>query len=188
MSALAPGFLVAAPPLVDPHFDRSVVLLAAHGDDGAFGWVINGKRLMSLPELLVQSELAEQEPAGLLGEVRVGGPVTPEQVWLLYPESERWEELDGQIDVVRGVVACASRRALELIAEGRAPRTVLAVAGYAGWGPGQLEREIQQGAWLPTDADASLVFTAEADQLWHRAYERVGVTPFSFVSRKIGSA
>src|SRR5688572_27582149 len=61
MSELAPGLLVAAPPLGDPNFDQSVVLLAAHGDDGAFGWVINGRNLMTLSELLVRAEITKSE-------------------------------------------------------------------------------------------------------------------------------
>ena len=59
MSVLAPGFLVAAPPLGDPNFDRSVVLLAAHGADGAFGWVINGRVLMTLEEMLKRAAIEQ---------------------------------------------------------------------------------------------------------------------------------
>ncbi len=90
--SLAPGFLIAAPPLGDPNFDRSVVLLAAHGPDGAFGWVINGRELMSLGELLVRAEVAESELT-LPGTVRVGGPVSPEQVWIVYRPDERFAHI-----------------------------------------------------------------------------------------------
>src|SRR5688572_32766398 len=89
--SLAPGFLVAAPPLGDPNFDRSVVLLAAHGPDGAFGWVINGRELMTFGELLVRAEIAEIPPE-VPGSVRVGGPVSPEQVWVVYRSDERFAE------------------------------------------------------------------------------------------------
>jgi putative transcriptional regulator len=182
MSVLAPGFLVAAPPLGDPNFDRSVVLLAAHGDDGAFGWVINGRAIMTLPDLLVRAEVVEEAPE-VDGNVRVGGPVSPEQVWLVYPESARFEGIEGQFDVGPGVIACASRRVLELIAEGAVPANLLAFAGYAGWAPGQVENEIRSGAWLPVDFDETLVFEVPREELWHRAYERVGATPMSFTSR-----
>jgi putative transcriptional regulator len=184
MSVLAPGFLVAAPPLGDPNFDRSVVLLAAHGPDGAFGWVINGRVLMTLEEMLKRAEIepSASSPA-LAGSVRAGGPVSPEQVWLVYPERDRFVEVEGQIEVGTGVLGCASKRALELVAAGTVPSQLIALLGYAGWAPGQLENEIRVGAWLPVDLDQSLVFDVPRERLWQRAYEKVGATPMAFTSR-----
>jgi putative transcriptional regulator len=184
MSVLAPGFLVAAPPLGDPNFDRSVVLVAAHGDEGAFGWVINGREVMTLTELVERADLTQTASSPVLtGSVRVGGPVSPEQVWLIYPEPARFAEVEGQVEVGPGVLACASRRALELIAEGAAPAKLFGLLGYAGWAPGQLENEIRVGAWLPVDLDLALVFEVPREELWQRAYEKVGATPMSFTSR-----
>jgi putative transcriptional regulator len=183
MSVLAPGFLVAAPPLGDPNFDRSVVLVAAHGEDGAFGWVINGRPVMTLSELLLRADITKSPVAGLTGSVRVGGPVSPEQAWLVYPEQERFADVEGQVDVGPGVLACASRRALELLAEGAASTKLFGLLGYAGWAPGQLENEIRVGAWLPVDLDVGLVFEVPREQLWQRAYQQVGATPMAFSSR-----
>jgi putative transcriptional regulator len=185
--SLAPGFLVAAPPLGDPNFDRSVVLLAAHGPDGAFGWVLNGREVMTLGELLVRAELVS-EPPDITGSVRVGGPVSPDQVWLVYRADERFQALDGQLDLGQGVVASASRKVLEAIVGGDVPESLMALVGYAGWAPGQLENEIRAGAWLPTDLEASLVFDVARAELWKSAYERAGTTPIAFTSRTVGSA
>ena len=185
--SLAPGFLVAAPPLGDPNFDRSVVLLAAHGPDGAFGWVLNGREVMTFGELLVRADLVS-EPPDLTGSVRVGGPVSPDQVWLVYRADERFDAYDGQLDVGQGVVASASRRVLEAIVGGEVPESLMALVGYAGWAPGQLENEIRAGAWLPTDLEASLVFDVPKAELWQAAYERAGTTPIAFTSRTVGSA
>src|SRR4030095_936454 len=104
MSCLAPGWLVAAPPLSDPNFDRSVVLLAAHGPEGAFGWIINGPELMTLAEVLVRAEIIAQSSA-TAGSVRVGGPVSREQVWLVYKTEDRFPEIDGQFEVGDGIMA-----------------------------------------------------------------------------------
>jgi putative transcriptional regulator len=184
MSVLAPGFLVAAPPLGDPNFDRSVVLVAAHGDEGAFGWIINGREVMTLSELLLHADITTSPPpAGLTASVRVGGPVSPEQAWLVYPEQERFADVEGQVDVGPGVLACASRRALELLAEGAAPAKLFGLLGYAGWAPGQLENEIRVGAWLPVDLDVGLLFEVPREQLWQRAYQQVGAIPMAFTSR-----
>lgn len=185
--SLAPGFLIAAPPLGDPNFDRSVVLLAAHGPDGAFGWVINGRELMSLGELLVRAEVAESELT-LPGSVRVGGPVSPEQVWIVYRPDDRFADIEGQFQVGEGVTASASRKVLEAIAGGNVPKSLIALVGYAGWAPAQLEHEISRGAWLPSDLESSLVFDVPSERLWQKAYEHAGLTPMAFTSRTVGSA
>jgi putative transcriptional regulator len=185
--SLAPGFLVAAPPLGDPNFDRSVVLLAAHGPDGAFGWIINGRELMTMGELLVRAQITETAP-DLSGSVRVGGPVSSDQVWVIYRPDERFVGLEGELELGNGVSASASRRVLELVAEGSVPKSLLAVAGYAGWAPLQLEEEIRRGSWLPTDFAPELVFDVPSNRLWTAAYERLGTTPIAFTTRTVGSA
>lgn len=185
--SLAPGFLVAAPPLGDPNFDRSVVLLAAHGPEGAFGWIINGRELMTMGELLVRAQIMETAP-DVEGSVRVGGPVSPDQVWVIYRPDERFVGLEGELQLGNGVAASASRRVLELVADGSVPKSLLAVAGYAGWAPLQLEAEIRRGSWLPTDFAPELVFDVPKEKLWNAAYERLGTTPIAFTTRTVGSA
>ena len=186
-SVLAPGLLLAAPPLADPHFERSVVLLSAHGADGAFGWVLNGPESMSLSELLVRARLVETAPE-IAGVVRVGGPVAQEQVWLLYPSGVLALDIAGQVEVAPGIMASASRKVLESIVDGQAPRGLVALIGYAGWGPGQLENEINGGSWLPTDVSADVVFETPKSELWARAYQRIGTSPLQFTTRTVGSA
>ena len=195
--SLAPGILIAAPPLNDANFERSVVLLASHDEEGAFGWVINGARVMSIAELLTRAEivtpLSPDEPdlsrlLAIEGEVRAGGPVSPEQVWLIYPTNEELEGIGGQFEVAPGIFATASRRVLERLASGTLVPGLVALAGYAGWGPGQLENEIKEGAWMPGDCSRELVFTGDPDDAWERAYEAMGLTPMAFTTRTIGSA
>ena len=97
-------------------------------------------------------------------------------------------EFDEQFDVGSGITASPSRKILEALAEGRAPKSLIGLLGYAGWAPSQLENEIRAGAWLPTDADASLVFDVDRADVWTRAYQRMGTTPFAFTARSVGSA
>lgn len=186
-STLAPGLLLAAPPLADPNFERSVVLLSAHGPEGAFGWVLNGQDAMSLSELLVRTSLASDAP-DVPGVVRIGGPVSQDQVWLLYPTGALPAALEGQLEVAEGITASASRTVLEAVAAGPVPEGLITLVGYAGWGPWQLENEIKSGAWLPTDVSAEIVFQTPLAELWARAYARVGATPMSFTTRTVGSA
>lgn len=187
MSTLAPGLLVAAPPLGDPNFDQSVVLLAAHGPEGAFGWVINGRDVMTIDELLVRADVTDSS-IDAKGAVRVGGPVAQEQVWLVYRTEHKLDGLDEQFDVGSGITASPSRKLLEAVAAGRAPTSLVGLVGYAGWAPAQLENEIRLGAWLPTAADPSLLFDVARGDVWRCAYERAGVTPIAFTTRIVGSA
>jgi putative transcriptional regulator len=185
--SLAPSLLIAAPPLGDPNFDHSVVLLAAHGPEGAFGWVVNGRELMSMSELLARADITATSNE-LPGHVRVGGPVSPEQVWLIYRTRDRFTELDGQFEVSDGITASASRKVLEALALSPSQRDVFALVGYAGWAPTQLEEEIRAGAWLPTDVDTSLVCEVAREQVWHSAYARICANPMGFMGKSAGSA
>ncbi len=191
MTPLAPGLLIASPPLGDPRFDRSVVLLASHDEEGAFGWVINGEKVLSLGELLAQAELRtksprEFKPAAV--QVLRGGPVSTQQVWLLFPEGKTEDEVEHQTKVAPGIVATASRDILEFLAQGHEIKGLRAFAGYAGWGPGQLEAEIQAGAWLPGDVSTELLFETPPHEVWARAYQLQGTSPLAFTTRTIGSA
>jgi putative transcriptional regulator len=192
MSSLAPGILIAAPPLGDPNFDRTVVLLASHDSDGAFGWVINGQPLLSVRELLEQAGISRAPSAAtswtLRESVHRGGPVATEQVWLVYPSNEQLAEVDGQMEVAPGICATASREFLERLAVGASVPSLRAFAGYAGWAPGQLESEILGGAWLPGPSSNDLVFSTDIESIWQRAYEMQGTTPIAFTTRVVGSA
>ena len=187
MSVLAPGLLIAAPPLEDPNFDRSVVLLASHGKNGAFGWVINGERVMSLSELATHAGLECDEPQPSNG-IHLGGPVGREQVWLLYRTEERLHAVPDQFDVGFGITASPSQKVLEAILHGRAPKSLRGVMGFAGWEPAQLEREIGRGSWLPISADSSLVFDVAMEEMWAQAYHRAGTSPMAFTTRVVGQA
>jgi putative transcriptional regulator len=179
--------LVAAPPLGDPNFDRSVVLLASHGPDGAFGWIINGREVMTLSDLLQRSDVTNLK-LPVDGTVRVGGPVSPEQVWLVYRAEDRFQDVDGQFEIGSRIIASASRKVLESIVDHRSSRSVIGLIGYAGWAPSQLEQEIGSGAWLPTDVEPSLVFDVPTEEAWQRAYEHIGASPIAFTGRTVGSA
>ncbi len=187
VTSLAPGLLIAAPPLGDPNFDRSVVLLAQHDADGAFGWIINGRDVMTLEDLLERADIGDPR-VDTDGAVRIGGPVSQEQVWLIYRTEEKLPDIDGQFEVCDGVTATASRKVLEAVAEGRMPPSLFGLVGYAGWAPSQLEDEIRAGAWLPTDVDAAMVFEVVREELWTKAYERIGTSALAFTTRTVGSA
>ncbi len=189
--SLAPGLLLAAPRLGDPNFEHTVVLLARHDDNGALGWVLNGRALGSVKELLAGAGLVPDgvslpDVGPYARSARVGGPVQPGTGWVLYRRDGR--SLSGEIDAGSDLAVTGDMDALSAILR-KQDRDFRLVLGYAGWGPQQLESEVRQGVWLPADVDADLVFDGDPEALWGAAYERtVGVLPGAFVNTRGGSA
>ena len=188
---LAPGLLLAAPSLRDPNFMHSVVLLGRSGDEGALGWVVNGRELMSVRELLTSSDLLRAgqpipETPAFASAVRVGGPVAPAAGWLLYRRLA--EPLAGEIAVGTDLGVTGEMAAFNAVLDGKGPADFRMLLGCAGWAPGQLEAEIGAGAWLPAAVAPALVMDAQAAFLWDEAYHlAVGTEPAAF-SRHRGKA
>lgn len=183
--------LLAAPSLRDPNFMHSVVLLGRSGEEGALGWVINGRELMSVRELLTSSELI---PAGteipdnpaFASAVRLGGPVAPAAGWLVYRRLP--QPLPGEIVVGNEIGVTGEMAAFSAVIEGNGPTDFRMLLGCAGWAPGQLEAEIGAGAWLPAPVEAGLVMDSPAAFVWDEAYHlAVGTEPAAF-SRHRGKA
>jgi len=188
---LAPGMLLAAPSLRDPNFMHSVVLLGRSGDDGALGWVVNGRELMSVRELLTSSELippgtAVPDSPAFASAVRMGGPVAPAAGWLVYRRQP--DPLPGEITVGADIGVTGEMAAFSALMEGKGPADFRMLLGCAGWAPGQLEAEIGAGAWLPAPVEAGLVMDSQAAFVWDEAYHlTVGTEPAAF-SRHRGKA
>jgi putative transcriptional regulator len=188
---LAPGMLLAAPSLRDPNFMHSVVLLGRSGDDGALGWVVNGRELMSVRELLTSSELIPPgteipDSPAFAAAVRLGGPVAPAAGWLIYRRQP--EPLPGEIAVGADIGVTGEMAAFSALMEGKGPADFRMLLGCAGWAPGQLEAEISSGSWLPAPVEAVLVMDSQAAFVWDEAYHlTVGTEPAAF-SRHRGKA
>ena len=191
--SLAPGLLLASPALSDPNFKEAVVLLGHHDEDGALGWVLNGRALGPASTLLVDSGLT---PPGtrLSGpsyarHVRLGGPVLPGSAWLLFQRTPEIPSYDGQTPLDEDYAVTSNSDAITALANGNGPLNFRLVLGYAGWGPKQLETEIQAGAWLPAALDPELLLLADPETLWSVAYQRsVGALPVAFNTMARGRA
>ena len=196
--SLAPGFLIASPPLGDPNFDKTVVLLAMHNEDGALGFVVNRVAPMSLGELLAEAGYTSGHH--LNDRVWIGGPVQPQSGWVVIDDSAL-EEGEGIIEVGGRIRVSSSRDAfdeladeiaLELATQGdgsKATAKRMIVLGYSGWAPEQLEGEIARGAWLPIPLDESILFDVDPEDRWERAYALLGLTPSHMMSmRTVGQA
>lgn len=166
--------LVAMPSMQDPRFAGTVICLVAHSPDGAMGIVVNKPmEALSFDDLLKQLGL---EPVPPQRRIRLlqGGPVDGGRGFVLHTAD--WST-DGSLAVTKEFQMTASVDILKAIAGGGGPRRGILALGYAGWGPGQLENEIQRNAWLNVSPDEDLLF-GEADAgKWRHALAKLKVDP-----------
>ncbi len=176
VESLAPGFLIAAPNMRDPRFERSVVLLAEAGEDGALGFIINREMPYSLGEIEDQIGF----PVGSIARTRMvhyGGPVSPERGWILFDHDALPDTEEPVIDVGDSMRVGATMDALKMLVQDDAPNRFRLVLGYAGWAPEQLSDEIKTGSWLTLEIDRALVFDTPIENLWDAAIKRLGLEP-----------
>jgi putative transcriptional regulator len=165
--------LVAAPKMGDPTFGQSVIYLIAHDDKGSLGVIVNEPvKDLSYGELF---DLMQQPHRDLAGKVTVhfGGPVEPRVGFVLHTR----DFMLAQHDLTAGDLAVTTDAdMLTAIAAGRGPAKYTVILGYAGWGPGQLEMEMQQGDWLVVPSDPDLIFAPDPQQIWQRALAKYQTT------------
>ncbi|MDH3475890.1 MAG: YqgE/AlgH family protein, partial [Rhodospirillales bacterium] len=176
--------IVAMPNMLDPRFTRTVIYLCAHNEDAAMGLVVN--RLIgsiTFPDLLDQLGI-ENEDSDKDIRVHFGGPVESGRGFVLHTAEYRQ---DGTLPVTEQVALTATVDVLRDMAAGRGPRRSLLALGYAGWGRGQLDAEIQANSWLHVEPDEELVFDSDLDGKWERAINKLGFDP-SLLSGDAGHA
>lgn len=182
---LAGRMLIAMPGMGDPRFDKSVVFICAHTDEGAMGLIVNKPAGdLSFRDLLEQLDITATEEAG---EIRVhfGGPVEHGRGFVLH--SDDYATNDSTVRVSGGYGMTATLDILHDIARGEGPEECIMALGYAGWGPGQLESEFQRNGWLAAPADRSIVFGPDNGGKWEAALRLLGIPP-SALSARGGSA
>jgi putative transcriptional regulator len=167
MESLEGQLLLASPQLLDPNFVRSVVLLVQHNDMGALGLVINrptGKTVQELWRQIGESPCQSQRP------IHLGGPVQGPLMAIHTAHGL------AEMEIVEGVFFAAKKQHLDELV--RRDERFKIFVGHSGWGPGQLEGEIDQGAWRAVPAKLEDLFDP-ADDLWQRLMQRAvaGVLP-----------
>jgi putative transcriptional regulator len=166
--------LIAMPVMADPRFAQSVIYVCAHTPEGAMGLVVNRPLAKpSFDDLLRQLEIEPLPPARRI-RLCVGGPVDNARGFVLHTTDWTGE---GSLKVNDALALTASLDVLKALAEGGGPREGILALGYAGWGPGQLEDEIHQNAWLSLPAQEHLVFGAEHETKWRRALATMKIDP-----------
>ena len=175
-------FLIAMPSLADPYFARTLTYICQHDDSGALGVVVNRPLELTLDALLKQIEVPHYGCADT--PVYFGGPVQMDRGFVLFHPVGIWEtSLRGN-----GAVGfTASKDILLDVGRGTGPSRLLVTLGYAGWEPGQLERELSLNAWLSVEARRSIIFDLPAEERLPAAMQLLGVS-FASLSDEVGHA
>jgi putative transcriptional regulator len=174
--------LVAMPGMADARFERAVIYLCAHSADGAMGIIVNqAASKVSFSDLLIQLDvIAENEAIHLPAEawgvpVIQGGPVETGRGFVLHSADYFVDSSTLTID--SDISLTATIDILRAIAKGRGPGRAVLALGYAGWGAGQLETEIQGNGWLHCPADDAIVFDQALETKYERALRKIGIDP-----------
>ena len=166
-----PSLLLSMPQMQDPNFARTVVLLCDYGPDGAFGVVVNRPTDMAATGMVrLQPPVARGDDLRLY----IGGPVQPERGWILVADQP---DIAEYRTIQAGLYLSASPDLLRRVLEERPAPRARVIAGYAGWGPGQLDEELAQSAWLMADVQLDLVFDVDVRVMWETAIRRLGADP-----------
>lgn len=171
------SFLIATPNMGDPRFRFAVIYIVNHDKSGAMGLIVNkGKSGLFISDLLDQ--------IGIDGDVRVadtsvlnGGPVDIDRGFVLH--SSDYFKPDSSLKVSETLSLTSTKDVLESLVSDNHPQSALLAVGYAGWGAGQLEREIADNSWLVTEANDDLVFSQDLDGKWAQALTNMGIDPSS---------
>ena len=184
--------LVAMPGMMDERFARSVIYICAHSAEGAMGIVLNRPAAnVNMLDLLVQLEIVPElerirlpQKVGNM-QVLIGGPVETSRGFVLH--SPDFHLAQSTLPIDDSICLTATIDILRAIAAGRGPENAVLALGYAGWGAGQLELELQANGWLNTPADAEIVFNTAADVRYEMALRRIGIEP-AMLSMEAGHA
>jgi putative transcriptional regulator len=193
----APGYLdgqmlIAMPAMNDERFARSVIYVCAHSSDGAMGIIVNHPVAnINFPDLLVKLEVIpatdriQLPPRAGAVKVLKGGPVETERGFVLHSSDFFMDNSTLPID--DGVFLTWTLDILKAIARGDGPASAVLALGYAGWGAGQLENEIQQNGWLHCDADSELIFGTDTEHKYEKALRKIGIN-LAMLSSEAGHA
>ena len=179
--------LIAMPTMLDPRFERAVIFLCAHSGEGAMGIVVNKPAQgLTFPDLLRQLDItpdvATDETPDALAQFPVhnGGPVESARGFVLHTSDYHSDECSLPID--NDISLTATIDVLRAIANGKGPEHALLALGYAGWGAGQLDMEIQTNGWLNCQADTELLFDCKVGRKYNQAMAKIGVDPSMLAS------
>ena len=171
-TSLTGHLLIAMPAMLDPNFHRTVSYICEHSDQGALGLVINRPLDMDFGEVMEQLALNPSSPGIAELPILQGGPVELQRGFVIHEESQDW---DATVEINDSIFVTTSQDILGAMAAGSGPAKSQLVLGYAGWGPGQLEQEISENAWLSVPAAPRIIFDVPFDQRYTESVALLGI-------------
>lgn len=177
-------FLIATPKMQDPNFQKSVIYICQHDQDGAMGLIINKPMNSQLSDILKHLEIDVSK----MPEDRTvfsGGPVQPEHGFVIHSPIGDWKT---SMTVTDQIAITTSKDILVAVAGGIGPDNLAIALGYSGWDQGQLEEELKANFWLVCDADFDLLFNAPISDRWTIAAEHAGIKSPQLLSPYTGNA
>lgn len=217
MQSLENQFLIAMPSLGDDYFNKTVTYICEHNDEGAMGLIINMPVNITLHDLLKQIEENDSEASSkkvsdkkaddkaekqlepdptptaiekifidhsLEQLVLSGGPIAQNRGFVLHRTQPGWK---SSLALSNDIMITTSKDILMALGTKNAPEQFMVTLGYAGWGPGQLEAELQANSWLTIDADSDILFNTPIEQRWQKATEKLGID-IAHLSSDVGHA
>ncbi|MGH1471915.1 MAG: YqgE/AlgH family protein [Cellvibrionaceae bacterium] len=164
-------FLIAMPSLTDSTFAHTITYICEHNAEGALGFVINHPLDIKLNEIYQQLELDDLSTSQQQ-EVLCGGPLQPENGFILHSNDKTFE---SSLTISSDICLTASKDVLVEMAKNNGPEKAIVALGYAGWSPGQLEKEISENAWLTVPADPNIIFDVPCEQRWASVSKYLGI-------------
>ena len=176
-SFLSGKLLLAMPGMADPRFERAVIAMCVHDENGAIGIGIGHKRAgISFRGLLRQLDIEPGEAPDCA--VHHGGPVEPGRGFVLHSSDWGGQDTLRVTDGTQELFAMTGTiDVLKAIAEGKGPSRWIAALGYAGWGEGQLDGEMTRHGWFAARGDANILFDTPTDERWGAAFQAEGIDP-----------
>lgn len=176
--------LIAMPSMTDPRFNRTIIFLCSHDEEGAMGLVVNrAHQNIDFQTLCEKLKLAvpdeSDDPDSIEIPVLAGGPVEIGRGFVLHRISEGYST---SLQITDGLALCATMEAIQGLAAGVGPPDARIALGYAGWSAGQLEEELRENAWLVCDADVQMILKTPPEDIYQTALDRLGVDLAGLVS------
>lgn len=177
-------FLLAMPDLADFNFSRTVTCISEHNSEGSLGIVINRMSSSITGKDIFDELRIEYVPGAGSIPVFIGGPVHTGEIFILHGSPFAW---NGCFMITPFLAMSNTMDILEAIAGGRGPQSYMIALGCAGWGPGQLESEIRQNAWLNCSISEEIIFRTAVEARWEQTVKKMGIDP-TLLSLKAGHA
>ncbi len=184
---LTNNLIIAMPGLTDPIFEKSVSYICQHTSQGAMGLTINHPTNINLSDLLAQLDITLNVESLASTPVYLGGPVETGHGFILHSNDNELTTWTQTLKINDTISLSSSKDILIAIANGKGPSNFLVTLGYAGWGKGQIEKEMEENSWLNVSADNDIIFNTPTDQLWESAARKLGID-INLISGDIGHA